>query len=185
MIAFNRVEPKLEETKRVARILRIVQMISGAPGIYTRARIAERFEISQRQIDSDLQVIRHALGYEIGRRKTGYYFQSGPMMRPIQFSTPQALALAIAVRQALEAGSVEPEVMDGALHLIEDALPPGDRSVSKPRYVQPAGSFRRWPETGADAHHAEPRAGRAQPRDHHLPHWIAKRCRPIQAGGAI
>lgn len=56
---WTRNEPRLEETKRVARVLRIVQLISAQPRAWTRRRLGDEFELSARQIDYDLELIRH------------------------------------------------------------------------------------------------------------------------------
>ena len=52
---------KLEETKRTSRILEIVQIIATAPRRYLRRHLAHRFEVSERMIQKDLDVIRHGL----------------------------------------------------------------------------------------------------------------------------
>jgi hypothetical protein len=50
--------PRLEETKRMARVLEMVQMIAGAPRRYHRRSLAERFEVCERMIQKDFDVIR-------------------------------------------------------------------------------------------------------------------------------
>lgn len=52
---------RTEDTKRVARILNLVQMIAAHPRRYLRRDLAARFEISERMIQKDLEVIRHGL----------------------------------------------------------------------------------------------------------------------------
>ena len=54
---------KLEETKRTTRILEIVRIIATAPRRYLRRDLAQRFEVSERMIQKDLDVIRHGLRY--------------------------------------------------------------------------------------------------------------------------
>jgi hypothetical protein len=46
--------PALEETKRIARLLRIVQLISAHPRSWTRSRLAQEFELSERMLDNDI-----------------------------------------------------------------------------------------------------------------------------------
>jgi predicted DNA-binding transcriptional regulator YafY len=116
--------PRFEETKRIARILRIVQLIATQPRRWTRAALAQEFEVSTRQIDKDLQVIRHGLHYALQHSREGYYFERGPLLKPVQLELPQALALALAAQQARDTGSVDAAVIAGALARLEEALPP-------------------------------------------------------------
>jgi predicted DNA-binding transcriptional regulator YafY len=86
--------PKLEETKRIARILRIVLLISAQPCVWTRRSLSQEFELSERMLDNDVQLIRHALRYDLRRaRQAGYYFVGGPLLKPIALSIPEVLAL--------------------------------------------------------------------------------------------
>ena len=52
---------KLEGTKRITRILRIIAWISAQPHVWSRAKLAEKLEVSTRQIDKDLQVLHRSL----------------------------------------------------------------------------------------------------------------------------
>lgn len=102
----------LEETKRTARILELVQMIAVAPRRYTRAMLAEHFEISERMISKDLEVIRNALRLSLQRhdRQGGYYFENVPHLPAVQYTFTEGLALLIAVQMAAQlhgAGSPE------------------------------------------------------------------------------
>jgi len=118
-------EPRLEETKRVARVLRIVQLISAQPRAWTRRRLSDEFELSARQIDYDLQLIRHGLRYELCRGRTGYYFTRAPVVKPLELSIPEALALALAAQQARDTGTVDGVAVAGALTKLENGLPSG------------------------------------------------------------
>jgi HTH domain len=51
---------RLEETKRIGRVLRILRLIDAQPRQWTRARLADELEVSERAIDNDLQLIRHS-----------------------------------------------------------------------------------------------------------------------------
>lgn len=116
-------ESRLEENKRLGRVLRIVQLIAANPKGWTRARLAEHFELSTRQIDKDIEMIRHALRYELNRASTGYYFDSGPLLKPIQLDLAEALALSVAAQQGRDTGSVERPAVASALSKLEEALP--------------------------------------------------------------
>jgi predicted DNA-binding transcriptional regulator YafY len=118
--------PALEETKRIGRVLRIIQLISAQPRIWTRRSLAVEFELSERMVDNDLQLIRHALRFELRRsHREGYYFVGGPLLKPITLSIPEVLALALAAQQARATGTVDSGAIAGALANLEDALPPG------------------------------------------------------------
>jgi predicted DNA-binding transcriptional regulator YafY len=115
--------PRLEETKRIARILRMVQLVSAQPRTWTRSALAREFELSERMIDHDLELIRHGLRYDLRRGKSGYYFAQGPISNPIQLTTPEVLALALAAHGARSTGTVDGGVIQSALARLEDALP--------------------------------------------------------------
>ncbi len=117
-------ESRPEETKRIARVLRIVQFIGSQPRSWSRARLAREFELSERMIDNDLQLIRHGLRYELSRANSGYYFVDGPPARALHLSLPETLALALAAQLARDTGTVDAAVVAGALAQLEGALPP-------------------------------------------------------------
>lgn len=118
-------EPRLEETKRIGRVLEIVQRVSAQPRSWTRSRLADEFGISQRMVDNDLQLIRNSLRYELRRGRSGYYFERGPIVRPLNLAVPEVLALVLAAQGVRDTGSVEPETISAALGKLEGALPAG------------------------------------------------------------
>jgi predicted DNA-binding transcriptional regulator YafY len=91
---------KFEETKRVARILEIVQLIASKPRSYKRVDLAERFAISERMIQKDLDVIRHALKLPLCHDRQGYYFEYLPHLPTTTYAFSEALALLTAARAA-------------------------------------------------------------------------------------
>jgi predicted DNA-binding transcriptional regulator YafY len=115
--------PRLEETKRIGRVLETVQRIHAQPRAWTRSRLAEEFGISQRMVDNDLQLIRHSLRYELRRGRSGYYFERGPIVRPVNLSTAEVLALVLAAQEARDTGSVDAETIATVLGKLEAALP--------------------------------------------------------------
>jgi predicted DNA-binding transcriptional regulator YafY len=117
-------EPRLEETKRIGRVLRIVQLIGAQPRVWTRRRLAESLEVSERMIDNDLQLIRHAVRLVLRRGAGGYYFVGSPMVKPVDLSIAEALALVLAAQQARDTGSVDGPTIAAALARVESALPP-------------------------------------------------------------
>src|SRR5947209_6534886 len=121
----QRTEDRLEETKRVARVLHIIQRVGAQPRAWTRKRLARDFELSERMIDKDLQLIRNGLCYDLRRGRDGYYFVGGPLLKPIELTVPEALALALAAQQARDTATVDGAVIGAALARLEAALPGG------------------------------------------------------------
>ena len=116
---------RLEETKRVARILRLVTLIGNAPRLWTRSALSERLEISERQIDKDLEVLRHGLRCEIRRARSGYYFTRLPQLPAIGYTAAEALALVTALQFARDSGALDAASLGAALARTEEALPAG------------------------------------------------------------
>ena len=69
---------RLEETKRISRVIEIVQMIAVNPGRYLRRDLAGHFEISERMIQKDLDIVRHGLKFELTHTPAGYIFERPP-----------------------------------------------------------------------------------------------------------
>ncbi len=98
---------KLPETTRIARILELVWLVSRDPRRWTRKALAERFEISERMITADLELIRHGLKFEINNvRGQGYYFTSLPSLPAVSYSLPEALALILAAQSARQLSGI-------------------------------------------------------------------------------
>ncbi len=85
-------ERRLEETKRLGRVIKIVAMVSGRPNSWKRAALATYFEVTERSIDRDLELLR-GLGYETIRSANGYAFTRAPALPAVQLSLPETLAL--------------------------------------------------------------------------------------------
>ncbi|MBN1920037.1 MAG: WYL domain-containing protein [Anaerolineae bacterium] len=99
-----------EDLKRVARILEIVQMIATAPRRYLRRDLAKHFEVSERMIQKDLEIVRHGLVLSLEHDQGGYFFERMPRLPALQYSFSEALALLLAVQVAQQVtgiGSVE------------------------------------------------------------------------------
>lgn len=131
---------RLEETKRVARVLQIIQLISSQPRVWTRARLAQQFELSERMIDKDIDLIRNGLRYELKHKRDGYYFTKSPTVKPVQLLMPEALALALAAQQAEETGTVDRATLASSIARLESALP---REVAE--YLLRTHRDSRWP----------------------------------------
>src|SRR5689334_13009399 len=85
-----------EQTKRVVRLLWMISLIANEPRRWTRRRLADKFEVSERQIDDDVRVLRHGLQHD----RRGYYFTDTPALRAIHYTVPEALALLTALQVA-------------------------------------------------------------------------------------
>jgi predicted DNA-binding transcriptional regulator YafY len=70
----------LQETRRTTRLLDLIWRISSAPRQWSRKRLAAQYEVSERQITKDLEVLRHGLRFPIQRSAEGYYFEEVPRL---------------------------------------------------------------------------------------------------------
>jgi predicted DNA-binding transcriptional regulator YafY len=113
-----------EETKRVSRILELVQIINAQPGRYRRRDLAARFEISERMIQKDLDVIRNGLKFVLVRSAEGYRFEDQPRLPAVGFSFAEAVSLLLAVEAGRRNSGIGGAELDGALQRLRELLPP-------------------------------------------------------------
>lgn len=73
-------ERKPDAARRVARLLGIILDI--ADGRQTRAHLSRRYEVSERMITKDLEVIRYGVGLPLAHDESGYYFERPVLRRP-------------------------------------------------------------------------------------------------------
>ena len=114
---------RLEETKRIARVLEIVQMIAVAPHCYSRRDLAERFEISERMIQKDLDVVRHGLKLSLLHDGRRYFFERLPHLPTTTYSFAEALALLTAARAAQAFPGVNSAELSAAIARLEAVFP--------------------------------------------------------------
>lgn len=112
-----------EETRRTARVLDIIQHIAVYPRRWTRRGLAERFEVSERQIQKDLQVIRHGLRLPLLRDAGGYYFERLPHLPTTAYSFSEALALLSAARAAQAIPGIDSAELAAAIARLESIFP--------------------------------------------------------------
>ncbi len=115
---------KLEETKRTSRILELVQIIATAPQRYLRRDLAARFEVSERMIQKDMEVIRHGLRLYLLHSPEGYYFEEVPRLPALQYTFAEALALLLAVQAARQVSGVGSVELAAAVARLEALFPP-------------------------------------------------------------
>lgn len=116
-------ERKFEETKRTSRILEIVQLVAAKPREYRRPDLAKRFEISERMVQKDLEVIRHGLKLSLMRDTDGYYFEWLPHLPTTAYSFSEALALLIAARAAQAVPGANSAELAAAIARLESIFP--------------------------------------------------------------
>jgi predicted DNA-binding transcriptional regulator YafY len=110
--------------KRTSRILELVQIIAVAPRRYLRRDLAQRFQISERMIQKDLDVIRHGLKLPLLHSPEGYYFEEIPRLPALQYSFPEALALLLAVQAARQVSGIGSAELAAAVARLEALFPP-------------------------------------------------------------
>jgi predicted DNA-binding transcriptional regulator YafY len=115
---------RLPETTRIARVLDIVWRINAAPRYWTRKRLAEEFEVSERMITSDLEIIKHRLHFELANeRGRGYYFTKVPQLPSVSYSVAEALALILAARAARQFAGVPQRDLSLAITRLSSVIP--------------------------------------------------------------
>ncbi len=114
---------RLEETRRVSRLLDMAWRIAAAPRHWTRKLLAGLYEVSERQITSDLTLMRHGLQWQVRTCHTGYYFDPLPSVPGIRFALPEALALLLAVRASAAIPGVASADLSAAIARLSSLLP--------------------------------------------------------------
>ncbi|MDI3339448.1 MAG: YafY family protein [Sphaerobacter sp.] len=121
----SRGEPRAPETQRAARILDIISRISAAPKVWTRRALAAEYEVSERQITKDLEVIRHGLHLELERQPSGgYYFRSLPRLPAVSYSLAEALAIFLAAQAGRRIAGIPHEELSAAIARLRSIMPP-------------------------------------------------------------
>jgi len=114
----------MPETTRIARVLDIVWHIHAAPRYWTRKRLADKFEVSERSITSDLDIIKHRLKFDLqSDRGNGYYFPSVPQLPSVSYSIAEALALILAAGAARQFSGVPQRELSMAIARLSSVIP--------------------------------------------------------------
>lgn len=115
---------RLPETTRIARVLDIVWHINAAPRYWTRKRLADKFEVSERSITSDLELIKHRLNFDLeNERGKGYFFAKVPQLPSVSYSISEALALILAARAARQFAGVPQRDLSLAITRLSSVIP--------------------------------------------------------------
>lgn len=121
-------ERRLEETKRLGRVLKVAGMLTSSPHSWTRAGLAKLFEVNERSIDRDLEMLR-GLGYEIAHSRSGYAFTRTPALPPVTLTLPEVLALTLAALLARDSGDIDTASLGAALAQLEARMPASARPL--------------------------------------------------------
>lgn len=95
-----------QEIRRTARILDLIQRIAVRPHQWKRNALAADFEISERQVQKDLDIVRHRLRLPLQHDRQGYYFTRIPQLPAVTYSFSEALALLLAVQSARQVSGI-------------------------------------------------------------------------------
>ncbi len=117
-------QPALEETKRVARILDIVARINARPKVWTRRALSEVFEISERRIQQDFDIIIHRLHLPLRHCRQGYYFAEPCALPSVVFAFNEAVALLLAASVGRSTAGVDSAELAAALSRLASIFPP-------------------------------------------------------------
>lgn len=115
------VERKRLVPDRFKRIWSLVQCIADEPGL-DRAELARRFSLSERQLQSDLAVIRSEIGLPLHRER-GYRFAHQPDGASA-LTLADALTLCQLVRAAGQVPSISPDSIIALADKLPAAFPP-------------------------------------------------------------
>ena len=122
MVAFS--SGRDEEIKRTARILQIIHVIAIRPRRYRAKDLAQHFEISERMIKKDLQIIRHGLRLILCSSKQGYYFEETPQLPAVAYSFTEALALVQAAQVSRQVAGISSADLSAAVARLISLFPP-------------------------------------------------------------
>ncbi len=115
-----------QEIRRTARLLDMIWRIASGPRQWTRRRLAEHYEVSERQITKDLDLLRngrHGLRFDIHHTREGYYFDRVPRLPAASFTFEEALALLLATRAGGQLAGVDGQALAAAVGRLESLFP--------------------------------------------------------------
>lgn len=107
---------------RFRRIWRIVEDIAHTPG-KTRRQLADKFALSERQVQADLNIIRFEMGLPLVRRG-GYRFQTEPVPDGPSLTLREAQLLLLALDQLTRDKSVVQQELKALVRKLPSVFPP-------------------------------------------------------------
>ncbi len=114
---------RTEDIRRIARVLDIIQQIISTPNHWTRRKLAEFHEVSERMIQKDLEIIKYRLNLKLQRDSRGYYFEQIPKLPILSYSFAEGLALLMAARSAQVLPGVNSAELAAAIARLETIFP--------------------------------------------------------------
>jgi predicted DNA-binding transcriptional regulator YafY len=124
-------EERDNQIRRTARLLEMIQQIANTPQFWTRKRLANYHQVSERMIQKDLEIIRLRLGLTIKTEGDGYYFIRLPQLPATLFSFSEAIALLSASRAAQAMPGVNSTELAVAITRLESIFPEEIRPLLK------------------------------------------------------
>lgn len=116
-------EARDNTTRRISRVLEMIQQITSSPRYWTRQGLANRYEVSERTITKDLEMMRINLGFKVKSDGEGYYFLNLPKMPGTYFSLPEAISLLTAARSAQAIPGTNSGELAAAIARLESIFP--------------------------------------------------------------
>lgn len=113
----------LEETKRVGRLLDTIVRIQTRPKVWTRKALAQAYEISERRVQEDLEILVHRLRLPLAHCRTGYYFTDVQIIPSITFTFGEAVALLLSASVGRNMAGIDAAELAAALTRLRDAFP--------------------------------------------------------------
>lgn len=105
----------------------MVEHIAREPG-HSRAELARRFALGERQVQADLAVIRERIGLPLVRRR-GYRFEGAAAGRPEALTLAEALLLLELLRRAAIDQLAPPETLLALSAKLSNVVPPHLQSL--------------------------------------------------------
>lgn len=116
--------PNPEEYRRTCRVIDLILRVANQPQRWTRRALAEHYELSEKQIDKDLLLVRHGLRMTLRHSPRGYYFERVAALPALALTLPEALALLLAARLGRGTPGVPAAELAAALSRLGALLPP-------------------------------------------------------------
>jgi predicted DNA-binding transcriptional regulator YafY len=126
-----------EETKRISRVLELTSMIARNPRRYLRRDLAQKFGVSERMIQKDLELIRHGLKLSLSHSLEGYCFDNLPHLPTLNYSFAEALALWLAVQVSRQISGICSSELASAISRLESIFPADFSLLLRELSIQP------------------------------------------------
>lgn len=82
------------------------------------------FDVSERTIQKDFDVIKHGLKLPLMRSAGGYYFESTPSLPSVNYTFLEAFSVMLALTSARNVSGIDPATLTNAIKRLETIFPP-------------------------------------------------------------